>query len=158
MGNGMGNGMSPEGAAGLLTLRETCTLLDRSERSVQGDMKAGRLTPACHVKDQRSGQRVPRFARADAEKFRAQLAEGLAAPPRAAVQAYSIPAVARAWRPWLTLKEAAEYSGLPEAWLLGQARNPLPSEGIVDAVRVGGQGTPGGVWRFRRDALNGSGE
>jgi excisionase family DNA binding protein len=49
-------------------------------------------------------------------------------------------------KPWLTLDEAAEYSGLPRAWLLVQARS-----GALRAVNVG-QGSRE-RWRFNREAL-----
>jgi hypothetical protein len=50
-------------------------------------------------------------------------------------------------RPWLTLEEAAEYSGLPAAWLLRNAK-----EAYVGAIDLGGR-PRGGRWRFRRDEL-----
>jgi hypothetical protein len=49
-------------------------------------------------------------------------------------------------RPWLTLAEAVEYSGLPEVWLVAQAR-----AGAAFAVNVG-QGSKA-HWRFNRAAL-----
>ena len=49
-------------------------------------------------------------------------------------------------KPWLTLDEAAEYSGLPRAWLIAQARS-----GALRAVNVG-QGRKE-FWRFNREAL-----
>lgn len=49
-------------------------------------------------------------------------------------------------KPWLTLDEAAEYSGLPRAWLIAQARS-----GALRAVNVG-QGTKE-FWRFNREGL-----
>jgi hypothetical protein len=49
-------------------------------------------------------------------------------------------------KPWLTLDEAAEYSGLPRAWLIAQAR-----AGALRAVNVG-QGTKE-FWRFNREGL-----
>ena len=49
-------------------------------------------------------------------------------------------------KPWLGLAEAAEYSGLPRAWLIAQARS-----GALRAVNVG-QGTRE-RWRFNREAL-----
>jgi len=64
-----------------------------------------------------------------------QLLGAVAAGPRSAVP-----------RPWLTIDEAAEYSGLPRGWLLAQAR-----AGSAIALDVGG-----GVrrsWRFSRDRL-----
>jgi hypothetical protein len=49
-------------------------------------------------------------------------------------------------RPWLTLAEASEWSGLPAAWLTARAR-----EGAPYAVNVG-QGSKA-HWRFNRAAL-----
>lgn len=48
-------------------------------------------------------------------------------------------------RPWLTLSQAAEYSGLPEEWLQGQAE-----AGTIHAVNVGKE-TP--AWMFSRKGL-----
>lgn len=49
-------------------------------------------------------------------------------------------------KPWLTLAEAAEYSGLPAAWLRRQAR-----AGAACAVNVGSPASP--RWRFSRELL-----
>jgi hypothetical protein len=49
-------------------------------------------------------------------------------------------------KPWLTLAEAVEYSGLPSHHLVEQAR-----AGLIRAVNVG-QGTRE-FWRFNREAL-----
>jgi hypothetical protein len=49
-------------------------------------------------------------------------------------------------RPWLTLAQAAEYSGLPESYLRGVAEG-----GNIAAIDVGIR--PGGRWRFHRDSL-----
>lgn len=48
-------------------------------------------------------------------------------------------------KPWLTLSEAAEASGLPAAWLVKNAE-------YVQALDLGTH-TRGGRWRFRLDAL-----
>jgi hypothetical protein len=53
-------------------------------------------------------------------------------------------------KPWLTAAEAAEFSGLPEAFLRKRA-----AEGVTWAVNVGGGSSA--RWRFNRDALGGSG-
>jgi hypothetical protein len=55
-------------------------------------------------------------------------------------------------KPWLTLAEAAEYSGLPEAFL---AR--LAKEGAKIAINVGA-GKKNARWRFNREALGRIGE
>ncbi|MDP9024305.1 MAG: helix-turn-helix domain-containing protein [Candidatus Eremiobacteraeota bacterium] len=49
-------------------------------------------------------------------------------------------------KPWLTLGEAAEYSGLPAAWLVARAR-----EGAIRAVNVGTGARE--FWRFNREGL-----
>jgi hypothetical protein len=49
-------------------------------------------------------------------------------------------------KPWLTLAEAAEWSGLPAAWLVAQAR-----AGAAFAVNVG-RGSKA-HWRFNREML-----
>ncbi len=56
------------------------------------------------------------------------------------------PAPAAPLKPWLTLDEAAEYSGLPAPWLLAQARS-----GSLVAVNVG-MGSQE-RWRFSRRRL-----
>lgn len=52
-------------------------------------------------------------------------------------------------KPWLTLKEAADYSGLPKRWLLKQARAGIYLE--HGSLNVGTEKNP--EWRFNRDAL-----
>lgn len=49
-------------------------------------------------------------------------------------------------RPWLALAEAAEYSGLPAAYLVAQARS-----GAIRAVNVGTGARE--FWRFNREGL-----
>jgi hypothetical protein len=61
--------------------------------------------------------------------------------------AAAFPSPAREEKPWLTLEEAAEWSGLPAGWLLRHAR-----EGYVGAIDLGGR-PKGGRWRFRRADL-----
>jgi hypothetical protein len=50
-------------------------------------------------------------------------------------------------RPWLTLAEAVEYSGLTRPWLLDRAK----AGGI--AIRDMGKHSRGGRWRFNREEL-----
>lgn len=50
-------------------------------------------------------------------------------------------------KPWLTLAEAVEYSGLPEKFLLSRAR-----DGAAFAIDVGAGGDRS-YWRFSRDGL-----
>jgi hypothetical protein len=64
-------------------------------------------------------------------------------------------------KPWLTLDEAAEASGLPKAWLLAQARKdwrtfrlPGDTDAQADCVRAINVGSEKHcVWRFSRAAL-----
>ena len=49
-------------------------------------------------------------------------------------------------KPWLTLKEAADFSGLPAAWLKAAA-----AAGNVNAIKTGSGRIPN--WRFHRDSL-----
>lgn len=52
-------------------------------------------------------------------------------------------------RPWLTLDEAVEFSGLTRPWLLHEAE---AGQGSI-AIRDMGKHTRGGRWRFFRDDL-----
>lgn len=72
----------------------------------------------------------PEAARSVAEAFAVALRDGLRPQPPPALEA------------WKTLKEAAEYSGLPPRWLVKQARAGAPW-----AMNVGTEKTPD--WRFR---------
>jgi hypothetical protein len=67
-------------------------------------------------------------------------------------------------KPWLTLAEAAEYSGLPASWLLAVARHGAHPETAIDktlmdptscvvAINVGTGKNQ--FWRFNRAALEG---
>lgn len=58
----------------------------------------------------------------------------------------AFPSAAEPAKPWLSLKEAAEYSGLPAAWLLEQAR-----AGQLRAVNTGKGSRE--FWKFNRAAL-----
>jgi len=75
------------------------------------------------------------------------------APRRLPLDEYDIdePAAAVTLRPWLTIAESAEYSGLPASHLLG-----MIEAGELAARDVGIR--PGGHWRVRRldlDAIEG---
>ena len=52
-------------------------------------------------------------------------------------------------RPWLTLDEAVEYSGLSRRWLLKEAE---AGQGAIE-IRDMGKHARGGRWRFLRDDL-----
>lgn len=53
-------------------------------------------------------------------------------------------------KPWLTLDEAAAWSGLPKSWLLAQARADSLMSSVV-IINVGTRERP--RWRFNREAL-----
>jgi hypothetical protein len=74
----------------------------------------------------------------------ASFADRLAAELASAVR--PSPAAAAPVRPWLTLDEAVEYSGLPKGWLLAQARGGCPVALNVSMGR-------GESWRFSRRRL-----
>lgn len=76
------------------------------------------------------------------------------APNDAAVIAALFKAVAmdRKAKPWLTLAEAVEYSGLPKSWLLAQAREGGLLCGGQMAINVGTPKQP--RWRFSREVLD----
>jgi hypothetical protein len=79
-----------------------------------------------------------------------QLALPSPAPAEASVKPVSVS------RPWLTLEEAEEYSGLTKRWLLQCATNELGEESVTAqsvAVRDMGKHSPGGRWRFHRESL-----
>jgi hypothetical protein len=50
-------------------------------------------------------------------------------------------------KPWLTLSEAVQYSGLPASWLIAAARDGAPI-----AINTG-KGRRREYWRFNRDAI-----
>lgn len=81
------------------------------------------------------------------------LQPALPAPPPDNIPSYIM-------RPWLTLEEAAEYSGLTKRWLLAQAersenlaQGTIPGPDIL-SIRDMGKHSPGGRWRFHRETLN----
>lgn len=66
--------------------------------------------------------------------------------------AAAFPAPAPVVKPWLTVDEAAEVSGLPQAWLLKQARKNGHGAKCIVAMNVGTEKRA--VWRFSREALS----
>lgn len=89
------------------------------------------------------GLTVPE-TRAALEARRADPFAGLAAHLAQLARAFPPPKVSK---PWMTLAEAAEWSGLPAGWLHAQA--------IAGAAFAMNTGRPGGLhrWRFNRAAL-----
>ncbi len=80
------------------------------------------------------------FATVLAESFRAALLPAL-------LPAASAPEPKR-WAPWLSLSEAADYSGLPAGYLLAQAR---AGTGTIRAINAGTGARE--FWRFHRVSL-----
>lgn len=170
-----------------LSKAEAAEFIGVSPRTVSRLLAEGKLS-AYYVKGD-SGQREIRISRSDAERAKAEIeTPALLAVPAPAEQALAKAApalnelgaslsaslggalerIADALRPaeppkpWLTLAEAAEFSGLPASWLLARARLGSHPEsaadkmyadpaGCVVAVNVG-TGTRE-FWRFNRAAL-----
>jgi hypothetical protein len=151
-----------------LTKREVIEYLGKSKRTVETYISAGRL-PVAYVNGPNGKQAT--FERGEVERFKREMAEPMV---RAVVPAGSndtahpgstavgplvrtdalqhfLASVLQAYpaqrpKPWLTLAEAAEFSGLPQSYLLTQAR-----AGSIRAVNVG---TPKQQrWRFHRAGL-----
>jgi hypothetical protein len=112
--------VDPAGLAALLAAADPASSLVASPRALPA-------APAAAMPGPQLGQLLDRIARAIAE---------------------SKPAAPGPLKPWLDLDEAAEYSGLPRAWLLSQARG---GSGVAINVAMGG----GDRWRFSRRRLAG---
>lgn len=94
---------------------------------------------------ERNALAVVRQPQAPADPF-----AGLAAHLARLSAAFPSPAaVVAALKPWLTLDEAVEFSGLTRPWLLHEAE---AGQGSI-AIRDMGKHTRGGRWRFLRDDL-----
>lgn len=155
-----------------MTKREVIDFLGKSKRSVENYIASGAL--ARGYIDGPNGKTAI-FDRAEVEAFKARAAEVweparkhesrnsalVVTPPDFTVAGPRVPApsalhhfladVLKAYpaaqpKPWLTLAEAVEYSGLPASWLLAQAR-----ERKLRAVNVGTGKRD--FWRFNREAL-----
>src|SRR5215203_7388969 len=151
-----------------VSAKDAAKLLGRSERSVlrryeQGYIRrdAGRREPGASIA-------TPLYSVDDIEALLAGTPNyyppdgSSAAPMRitAASTVYALPAPAATTaeetgdgdaaldhsRPWLTLAQAAEYSGLPASYLAWAAGRE-----VFEALDVGIR--PGGRWRFHRDSL-----
>lgn len=123
-----------------------------SARTVERWIEEGKLQSRL----QRQAGRKPRVV-IDPASIQAAVDEGRTpAAAAAALPALRVPeglaqllqriAPAAPVKPWLTLEEAAEYSGLPRGWLLSQARG-----GSAIALDVGMAGRS--AWRFSRSRL-----
>lgn len=152
-----------------MTKAEVIAYLGKSKRSVETYISSGRL-PAKYFNGPNGKTAI--FERVDVEAFKrgteelwhpAPKANGtaLAIRPAAAVaeRAAALPAADLAFiferareyahlapKPWLDVKAAVDYSGLPASFLVQAAR-----EGKIRAVNVG-QGKRE-FWRFNREAL-----
>jgi hypothetical protein len=166
-----------------ITKEETAKQLDRSVRTVLAMAAAGTIKSKTERDPKRRGQKVTLFHAGAVAALAEKRENGTAAEkpaqdrkpaiiPPAALQSTDIsltqalverllnppPAVAvpPAPRPWLTLDEAAEFSGLTKRWLEAEAIRILRDEGttpIAIKVRDMGRGTHGGRWRFLRSDL-----
>ena len=157
--------MSPTLKHSTLTKREVIEILGKSKRTVETYIAEGRL-PVSYFNGTNGKQAY--FEKADVERLKrefetpmvrtlpavsndpgkvlariqpgaTELAQAIAAALRDGLQGDSP-------KPWLTISEAVEYSGLPRSYLLAQAR-----AGAVRAVNVGTGKQE--YWRFNREAL-----
>lgn len=171
---------------------EVCAFLGKSVRTVVGYISSGALA-ASYVNGPHG--REARIERASAERLKAEIETPSfrAVTPTRGVHAEATEMVASVVnlpvvfqqiahalrppepaRPWLTLAEAAEYSGLPASWLLGVARADAALQAEMDrmASMNGGESVGSVVarhpvrvvavnvgtakraaWRFNREAL-----
>jgi hypothetical protein len=164
-----------------LTKREVIEALGKSKRTIETYIKDGRL--ACTYINGRNGRQAlfdadavaalkreidtpaekpaaPRIVPAAEKPAKTQPPDG-AQFTLADVSRVVAALAAQTPKPWLTLGEAAEFSGLPKAWLLAVARLGHPESaadraycdphGTVVAVNVGSEARAS--WRFNREAL-----
>jgi predicted DNA-binding transcriptional regulator AlpA len=162
---GPGNQQNQQNAT--LTKRDVIELLGKSKRTIDTYMADGRL-PYDYVTGANGKQAA--FSREDVERLKRELETPIRATPgavavtdsnriepyRADPQAIAgtIAAVLREAlhapapvRPWLTLAEATQWSGLPASYLVRAAK-----EGKVKALNVARNGGRA-FWRFNRDDL-----
>lgn len=157
--------------ASTIDKKKAATLLGKSTRTVEEYVKAGRLR--CAYVNGGHGM-LAIFQRADVEALKAELDQPVvraqpafevrnplgiqAVPPDAmpmlarhvaaalAELGPSRPALPPVVKPWLTLDEAVEYSGLPRAYLLRATQEREPFARNVGAGKRAS-------WRFNREAL-----
>ncbi len=146
---------------------EACKILGRSRRMIDGYIASGKLT-AFYISG-KFGREV-RFKREDVQRLKSDLENPIPrdAPPPSALSA--VPAIARGpapdaiaqlaaairtaqpaalpptLTPHMSLSEAVEYSGLPAAFLVAEAR-----AGRIRAVNVGTKEKE--FWRFAKEAV-----
>jgi hypothetical protein len=159
---------------------DVCAYVGKSKRTIDNYIATGRLAVAYF---QGPNGKTGIFQRADVEALKVDLETPTYRPPvvresnyeRSAATAvgphvpeasrlqHFLAEVLRAYpvdriRPWLTLAEAADYSGLPAGWLLAQAREGKcgsiadpPRPGVIRAINVGTGSKE--FWRFHRASL-----
>lgn len=152
--------------AGFITKKEAARRLDRSESRVAA--MAGKEIQSIGRENPQIKQLVTLFHEGDIERILyerkhppAAVTAVVAKPskPQLALPAPepAQPISTRITRPWLTLDEAAEYSGLTKRWLLAQAEDAerqADPGGWPIVIRDMGKHSPGGRWRFHRDCLD----
>ena len=136
---------------------EVAELLDKSIRTVLNMAKEGTIKSKLE-RNPKTGHKNVLFDAEDARRLRDQPDPPLMRKP--AVVQVDAPAsfapireAPASPRPWLTLDEAAEFSGLTKRWLLAEAEREPKAYGIDIAVRDMGKHSPGGRWRFHRESL-----
>jgi hypothetical protein len=134
--------------------RDAAKRLDVSARTILAMAQAGTIQSK-RERDPESNQVVVLLHAGDIERALYEREhpskEVVKAPAPKAVQVVQLPAppTPQALRPWLTLDEAASFSGLTKRWLLTIAE----SETGAISVRDMGKHAPGGRWRFHRGDL-----
>lgn len=140
--------LQPSARVEWVAKKEAAKLLRRSTRTLLAMAKKGEIQSR-KVRDPDTSQTVVQFHAGDIERLRYQREH----PTAVAVQSHAVSkplhtsALPAHLRPWLTLDEAEERSGLTRRWLLARAKSG--AEGIRD---MGGP-AKGGRWRFHREAL-----
>ena len=166
MQNNLQTSNNPAGSVGWISKSEAARLLDKSERTVLAMAADGRIQ-AKQEKDPTHGQKVTLFHAGDV----ARLAEGLTTSVSLQVGTQAIAnlparlsdsevvaqfkramfdggaAVDRPLKPWLTINEAAEYSGLPASTV-----RALIDAGQLPSLDCGPR--PGGRYRVKRADLD----
>jgi len=150
-----------------MTKAEVCAYLGKSPRTIASYAADGRL-PAHYIHGP-NGREV-RFARADVERMKRDNETPVVRPvPNGGEStalartnvvhraddpfdlAYIFQRAAEYAKPaprlWLTLDEAADYSGHTRAWLLSEARSGNPF------ARDESMGGTNSIWRFSREGL-----
>ena len=142
-----------------ISKRRAAEALGISPRRLLELSQSGRIKRHYH-NDPQTHRRAAVFARPDVERLAAeriqaapQSAASVAIPGgtlRPSSQAIALPAPDR---PWLTLNEAAAYTGLPASFL-----GSLITGGKLAALDIGAwRGRDGGRWRVNRRDLDGIG-